>query len=181
MDKDLRLIKKIKKRNSRNAADELISNYYKEIYVYVFKQTSDKETSMDLIQEIFISMLKSLHSFDENKSSFRTWLYRIATNKVVDYFRSKNYKYTTLVETIEDRQIEDTTDFTVNLEHKEDVEKIQAIVNKLSSEYQEIFRLKIFLEATFLEISKILELSESTVKTKYYSIIKKIKKEFNEV
>lgn len=181
MDKDLRLIKKIKKRNSRNAADELISNYYKEIYVYVFKQTSDKETSMDLTQEIFISMLKSLHSFDENKSSFRTWLYRIATNKVVDYFRSKNYKYTTLVETIEDRQIEDTTDFTVNLEHKEDVEKIQAIVNKLSSEYQEIFRLKIFLEATFLEISKILELSESTVKTKYYSIIKKIKKEFNEV
>ena len=181
MDKDLRLIKKIKKRNSRNAADELISNYYKEIYVYVFKQTSDKETSMDLTQEIFISMLKSLHSFDENKSSFRTWLYRIATNKVVDYFRSKNYKYTTLVETIEDRQIEDTTDFTVNLEYKEDLEKIQSIVNKLSSEYQEIFRLKIFLESTFLEISKILELSESTVKTKYYSIIKKIKKEFNEV
>lgn len=181
MDKDLRLIKKIKKRNSRNAADELISNYYKEIYIYVFKQTSDKESSMDLTQEIFISMLKSLHSFDENKASFRTWLYRIATNKVVDYFRSKNYKYTTLVETIEDRQIEDTTDFTVNLEHKEDVEKIQTIVNKLSSEHQEIFRLKIFLEATFLEISKILELSESTIKTKYYSIIKNIKKEFNEV
>lgn len=181
MDKDLRLIKKIKKRNSRSASDELISNYYKEIYIYVFKQTSDKETSMDLTQEIFISMLKSLHSFYENKSSFKTWLYRIATNKVVDYFRSKNYKYTTLIETIEDKQIEDIIDFTVNLEHKEDVEKIQAIVNKLSSEYQEIFRLKIFLEATFLEISKILDLSESTVKTKYYSIIKKIKKEFNEV
>lgn len=179
MDKDLRLINKIRKRNSKNSADELISKYYKEIYIYVFKQTSDKEISMDLTQEIFISMLKSLHSFDENKSSFRTWLYRIATNKVVDYFRSKNYKYTTLVETIEDRQIEDMTDFTVNLEHKEDVEKIQTIVNKLSSEHQEIFRLKIFLEATFLEISKILELSESTVKTKYYSIIKKIKKEFN--
>lgn len=181
MDKELRLIKKIKKRNSRSAADELISNYYKEIYIYVFKQTSDKETSMDLTQEIFISMLKSLHSFDENKSSFRTWLYRIATNKVVDYFRSKNYKYTTLIETIEDKQIEDITDFTVNLEYKEDLEKIQSIVNKLSSEYQEIFRLKIFLQATFLEISKILELSESTVKTKYYSIINKIKKEFNEV
>ncbi|WP_297133851.1 RNA polymerase sigma factor [Terrisporobacter sp.] len=179
MDKDLRLIKKIKKRNSRSAADELISNYYKEIYIYVFKQTSDKETSMDITQEIFISMLKSLDSFDENKSSFRTWLYRIATNKVVDYFRSKNYKYTNLIETIEDKQIEDITDFTVNLEHKEDVEKIQEIVNKLSSEHQEIFRLKIFLQATFLEISKILELSESTVKTKYYSIIKKIKKEFN--
>lgn len=181
MDKDLRLIKKIKKRNSRSAADELISNYYKEIYVYVFKQTSDKELSMDLTQEIFISMLKSLHSFDDSKAAFRTWIYRIATNKVVDYFRSKNYKYTTIVETIEEKQIEDTTDFTIRLEHKEDVKKIQGIVNKLSSEHQEIFRLKIFLESTFLEISKILDISESTVKTKYYSILKKIKKEFNEV
>lgn len=181
MDRDLRLIKKIKKRNSRSAADELISSYYKEIYIYVFKQTSDKELSMDLTQEIFISMLGSLYSFDEKKAAFRTWLYRIATNKVVDYFRSKNYKYSNIVEDIADKEIEDKTDFTLNLELKEDVEKIQRVVNKLSGEYQEIFRLKIFLEATFLEISKILDISESTVKTKYYSIIKKIKKEFNEV
>lgn len=181
MDKDLRLIKKIRKRNSRKAADELISNYYKEIYIYVYKQTSDKEISMDLTQEIFISMLKSLYSFDEDKASFRTWLYRIATNKVVDYFRSKNYKYLTMVEDIDEKEVEDKSDFTINLEHKEDLEKIQSIVNKLSGEHQEIFRLKIFMEATFLEISKILDMSESTVKTKYYSIIKKIKKEFNEV
>lgn len=181
MDKDLRLIKKIKKRNSRNAADELISNYYKEIYIYVFKQTSDKELSMDLTQDIFISMMKSIYNFDESKASFRTWLYRIATNKVVDYFRSKNYRYSNMIDDIEDKEIEDKTDFTVNLEHKEDVEKIQSIVNELSSEHQDIFRLKIFLEATFAEISKILDISESTVKTKYYAIIKKIKKEFNDV
>ena len=180
MDKDLRLIKKIKKRNSRSAADELISNYYKEVYIYVYKQTSDKELSMDLTQEIFISMLKTLHTYDKNKASFRTWLYRIATNKVVDYFRSKSYKYTTIVETIEEKEIEDSGDFTVNLEYKEDVEKIQHIVNKLNSEHQEIFRLKIFLESTFSEISKTLDISESTVKTKYYAIIKKIKKEFND-
>ncbi|MGL5694420.1 MAG: RNA polymerase sigma factor [Peptostreptococcaceae bacterium] len=180
MDKDLKLIKKIRKRNSRSDADELISKYYKEIYIYVYKQTSDKEISMDLTQDIFISMLKSLHSFDESKASFRTWLYRISTNKVVDYFRSRNYKYNTLVDSIEDSDIEDSSDFVIDLERKEDVEKVQGIVNKLSSKNQEIFRLKIFLESTFLEISQILQISESTVKTKYYSIIKKIRKEFKE-
>ena len=179
MDKDLKLIKKIKKRNSKSAADELISKYYKEIYIYVYKQISDKELSMDLTQEIFISVLKSIPNFDDSKASFRTWLYKIATNKVVDYFRSKNYKYNTTTENIEDKQIYDETDFTVILEHKEDVEKIQNIVNKLSSEYQEIFRLKIFLESTFIEISEILKIPESTAKTKYYSIIKKVKNEFN--
>lgn len=179
MDKDLKFIKKIKKRNSRSAADELISKYYKEIYVYVYKQTSDKELSMDLTQEIFISVLKSIHNFDESKASFRTWLYRIATNKVVDYFRSKNYRYSITTETIEYIQIQDESDFTVSLEHKEDVEKIQGVVNQLSSEHQEIFRLKMFLESTFMEISEILKIPESTVKTKYYSIIKKVKSEFN--
>lgn len=179
MDKDLKLIKKIKKRNSKSDADEPVSKYYKEIYIYVYKQTSDKELSMDLTQEIFISVLKSIPNFDQSKASFRTWLYRIATNKLVDYFRSKNYKYNTTTETIEDKQIEDKTDFTVSLEQKEDVEKIQIIVNKLSTEYQEIFRLKIFLEATFAEIAEILKIPESTVKTKYYSIIKKVKSEFN--
>lgn len=178
MDKDLKLIKKIKKRNSKSAADELISKYYKEIYIYAYKQTSDKEISMDLTQEIFISVLKSILNFDESKASFRTWLYRIATNKVVDYFRSKNYKYDTTTENIEDMQIEDETDFTVKLEYKEDVEKIQGIVNKLSSDHQEIFRFKIFLESTFTEISEILKIPESTVKTKYYSIMTKVKNEF---
>lgn len=180
MDNDLKLIKRIKKKSCRKSSDELVSKYYKEIYVYVYKQTSDKELSMDLTQEIFISLLKGIHNFDASKASFRTWLYRIATNKVVDYYRSKNYKYTRVIEPIEEVQLEYKEDFVVKLEQKEDVEKIQNIVNKLDTEYQEIFRLKIFLESTFLEIATTLEIPESTVKTKYYSIIKKIKKSFNE-
>ncbi len=54
MDKDRRLIKKIKKKSDRAAANELISIYYKEVYSYVYKQTVDKELSMDLTQEIFL-------------------------------------------------------------------------------------------------------------------------------
>ncbi|KEH92214.1 hypothetical protein Z962_12295, partial [Clostridium botulinum C/D str. BKT12695] len=49
-------------------------------------------------------------------------------------------------------------------------------VDNFDEMLQQIFRLKLFAEYTFLEISKILEMPESTVKTKYYSIIRKIKK-----
>lgn len=178
MEIELRLIKKIKKKNCRESSDKLISKYYKEVYIYVYKQTSSKELSMDLAQEIFISILKSINNFDESKASFRTWVYKIATNKVVDYYRSKNYKYTTLIESIENIQLENNEDFTVKFDYKEDIGKIQEIVNKLNTEYQEIFRLKIFLDATFAEIASILKIPESTVKTKYYSIIRRIKKAF---
>ncbi|MPQ44932.1 RNA polymerase sigma factor [Clostridium tarantellae] len=179
MDKEDRLIRDIVKFNSKIAGNELVSIYYKEIYIYVYKQTSQKELAMDLTQDIFFSMIKSIDKFNKEKASFITWLYKIATNKIVDYYRSKNYKYNKFIEPMEENEdIPIQDDFVLTLEYKEDVEKIQNIVNKMSSDYQEIFRLKIFLDSTFLEISKILNISESTVKTKYYSMIKKIKKEF---
>lgn len=176
MDKEKRLIKKIKLKSDKASANELISMYYKEIYAYMYKQTINKELSMDLTQEIFMSMLKSIDSYDEEKASFRTWLYKIATNKVVDYYRSKYYRYNNVVVTIEDYDIYDEEDFTINIEYREDAQKIIDIVNKFDSTSQQIFRLKIFGERTFLDISNILQMSESTVKTKYYAAIKKVRK-----
>ena len=180
MDNDKRLIKKIKKKSDKVAANELISIYYKEIYSYVYKQTGDKETSMDLTQEIFISILKSINNYDEKKASFRTWLYKIATNKLIDYYRSKYYKYNTISVSIEDFDIYDKEDIEITIENKEVIEKIINIINRLKVVDQQVFRLKIFADYTFLEISNALEIPESTVKTKYYSILGKIRKDFEE-
>lgn len=178
MDRDIRLIKKIKKKSDRIAANELISKYYKEIYSYVYKQTVNKELSMDLTQEIFISMLKSINSYDEKKASFKTWLYKIATYKLIDYYRSKYYKYNAIAVSMDNFIIYDKEDVEVAIENKEDVERIMNIVNRLGVVDQQVFRLKIFADYTFLEISNALEIPESTAKTKYYSILKKIRKDF---
>lgn len=180
MDRDKKLIKRIKKKLDKDAADELISIYYKEVYAYVYKQTIDKELSMDLTQEIFISILKSIYSYDERKASFRTWLYRIATYRLVDYYRSKNYKYNSMIVPIDNVDIHHKEDFQIALENKEDVERIICIVNSLDVSSQEIFRLKIFGDYTFLEISNVLEIPESTAKTRYYSMLRKIRKDFKE-
>lgn len=178
MDKDeLKLIKKIKNKSDKTAANELISKYYKEIYTYTYKQTLDKELSMDLTQEIFISVLKSINNYDDKKATFRTWIYKIATNKLVDYYRSKSYKYNNIVVPIEENIIQDKDDFIKNLENKEDVKQVLDLVNSMKTDLQEIFRLKIFSDYTFIQISTILNIPESTVKTKYYSIIKKLKSE----
>lgn len=180
MDRDIRLIKRIRKKSDKAAANELISTYYKEVYAYVYKQTIDKELSMDLTQEIFISILKSIYRYDEKKASFRTWLYRIATYRLVDYYRSKNYKYTSIVVPIDDFNIYDSEDMEITVENREDVEKIIDIVNRLDSLSQQIFRLKLFADYTFSQISNVLEIPESTAKTRYYSMIKKIKVNFKE-
>ena len=89
MDPEIRLIRNIQRRRSRKAADLLVRNYYREIYVYVFRQLGNKEDAMDLTQDIFIAVLQSIDRFDSAKSTFRTWLYGIATHKVIDFRRKE--------------------------------------------------------------------------------------------
>lgn len=171
-----KLIKLIKTKGDKKAASELISIYYKDIYTYVFRQIKNQELAKDLTQEIFISVLKSIISFDGSKSSFKTWLYKISSNKIIDYYRSKYYRYTSLVEEIDNYDIVSSYDLEGDFQLKEEVAEVMDIVNTLSSNLQQIFRLKIFADMTFRDIGNLLELSESTVKTRYYSTIRKIQK-----
>jgi len=166
-----------KKSGDEKAATFLISHYYREIYCYVYKQTINKELAMDLTQEIFLLMLQSIESYDVSLSGFRTWLYRIATNKVTDYYRSSAFRSTQVLDLVEE-DIEGEADFTLAIERKMELEQIIAYVNKLDVTRQKIFRLKIFGEYSFVEISQMMEMSESTVKTKYYATQKMIRTQF---
>lgn len=176
MDNEKKWLKQIKVKSDRSAAHELISKYYKEIYTFVYKQTPNKEMAMDLTQEIFTSMLQSVDSFDERKSSFRTWLYKIATYRLVDYYRSKHYRQTQMTEPLKEDDYTESRDFTIALEYKQDVEKVIEIVNTYDFKTQQILRLKLFADYTFTEISDMLGFPESTIKSSYYATINKIRK-----
>ena len=121
-------------------------------------------------------MIKSLGGFDDEKASFRTWLYKIASNKIIDNYRSTYYKYVTVVDEFEEGLVGYENDLEESFQIKEDAKEILEIINTLNTSIQQILRLKIFGGMTFLEIASLIDMSESTVKTKYYSSIKKIKK-----
>ncbi len=92
MQTDNQLIRRIKKKQDKKAADELIRRYYREIYAFTYRQTGERELALDLTQEIFITVLQGIYAFDEKKAGFRTWAYRVAANRITDYYRSKSYK-----------------------------------------------------------------------------------------
>lgn len=180
MENEKKWIKRIKVKSDRTAANELVKKYYKEIYAFVYKQTLNKELALDVTQEIFTSMLQTIQSFDEKKASFRTWLYKISTYRIVDYYRSKYYKTTRMNVPMEDINFPENSDFTSSLEYRQDVERVMDIVNTLDVRTQHIFRFKLFAEYTFSEIAVQLQLPESTIKTNYYTTIRKIKRLFME-
>ena len=77
-------IREIQRSGSRAAAESLIRARYDEIYRFVYRQTGHKEDAMDLTQSIVRAMLRALPTYRAERGTFRTWLYRIAANKVID-------------------------------------------------------------------------------------------------
>lgn len=168
-------IRKIKRSADKTAANKLISKYYKEMYAFTYKQTVDEHLALDLTQEIFITVLKSIANYEETKASFRTWLYRLASNRLIDYYRSRSYKERAVIEPIEEHELEDPRDLSVSLEYKEDFERVNALIHQLEPVSQHIVRLKLFGEYTFQEIAAAEEMPESTVKSKYYASLRWIR------
>ncbi|MCM3743228.1 sigma-70 family RNA polymerase sigma factor [Sporosarcina luteola] len=183
MENDLRWIRQIKRDASESAANELVSKYYKEMFTFHYKQTLDRDLSLDLTQELFIGVLQSIHAYDRKKASFRTWLYRLASNRIVDYFRSKHYRYSQFTQTIEDihQEFEDEYNLEIELEYKEQFDLVNSLVNRLDAHSQQIIRLKLFGEYTLKEIASIEAIPLSTVKTRYYAAVKWIRKEMEVV
>ena len=177
MNDEIRLIRKVQKNADKDAADILIRKYYDEIYKYVYKQASDKHSALDLTQEIFISMFRTINLYDNKKAGFRTWLYRIATNKIIDHHRSRAVSRTQILN-LDDFDIADEENFARQIEDSDLILRIKDYIGTFEADIQRIFRLKVFGEYTFAEIAKMTELSEPTAKTKYYRTMKILRKEF---
>ena len=176
MDQESKWIREICRRGSRQAADKLVRAYYDEIYSYAFRQTARKEDAMDLTQEIMIAALRSLPSFDARKASFRTWLYRVASHKIIDWRRRQGPETLPLEEAekpTEDRSLEAVGDRLL-------LRQIERRIASLDPEGQSVFRLRVYGEKTFPEIGEILGLPENTAKSKYHRLIGQLRKEFRD-
>ena len=177
---DNKLIRRILQRNDRAAANELIGKYYDEIYRYAYRQSvfcpDPKDAAQELTQEIFISALRSLPGFKCEKAGFRTWLYQVATSRIIDArrrFRPNEVQ-------IDETEIAAEADFTVDLQNRELLQRIEKHISEKPSGVQRIFRLHLYGGMTFKQIGATMDLPESTVKTKYYRAIKQIEEVFKD-
>jgi len=72
----------------RDAFEELVHRYEKELYNYLYGRLRNADDAEDAFQKTFLAVLKECDKFDASRE-FRPWLYRIASNKAKDYHRAK--------------------------------------------------------------------------------------------
>lgn len=174
MEQEKKWIREVQRHGSREAANRLIGAYYDEIYRFAYRQTGHKEDAMDLTQTIFLAVLRALPAFDGRKASFRTWLYRIAVNKAIDSRRRPRADTVPLEET----EAPDHTDFAAQVQDRDLLNRLEAYVSRLDPDTQAVYRLRLYGERTFPEIAAALEQPEAAVKTRYYRLMARLRKEF---
>ncbi|MGL5054199.1 MAG: RNA polymerase sigma factor [Fusobacteriaceae bacterium] len=141
--------------------EEIFEEYFDKIYYKVLGSVKNSEDAEDITQEVFISVYKNLKKFRED-SNIYTWIYKIAINKVYDFFRKRKLNLELNDEILD---MEDGTDLNNNIILKEQLSKIKG-------NEKEIVILKDIYGYKLQEIAEMKAMNLSTVKSVYYKALK---------
>ncbi|MDZ5471619.1 sigma-70 family RNA polymerase sigma factor [Bacillus sp. 31A1R] len=141
----------------------------------IFSYVKDWDIASDLTQEVFITCYEKLETFQQ-KSSFKTWIYRIAINKSKDYLKSWSYRNMVLNEKILFFKKDNNKGPDASIIDKEFSTELSKIIWDLPVKYREVILLYFYQEHTLHEISEMLTLPLSTVKSRLYRGQDRIKK-----
>ena len=151
----------------------LFERYHRPLYGFLFHMTYQRETSEDLVQQVFYKMLKYRHTFTGD-STFISWMYGIARNTIIDEAK-KNKKH--LHDSAEDMAEVLASDASTDgqLERKQEKQELHRAMNKLSSEQREILTMSRFQELKHQEIAQIMNITEGAVKVRVHRAMCELK------
>ena len=154
---------------------DLYDKYYDQIYRYIYRRTGgDKDETHDLVSQTFMDALSHIKSFKWQGFPFSSWLYKIAHNNVIKWYRKagkNNYVPIEEARTVSDnrRNQQELTDATIAKE------QINKMMLQLQDDEREILRLKFFEGLSNIEIAEVMNLSISNIGVKVFRTLKKAK------
>ena len=173
------LLKILKNPASKNEGFRLLVDLYQEkIYWMIRKMVLSHDSTNDVLQETYIRIFKGIEKFQE-KSKLSTWIYRIAYNECIRFLSNESKLKKVDLDSNDDNYSRKlSADVYFDAEYLS--LKFHQILSELTLRQRNIFNMKYFDELKFTEISKITGININTIKSTYYLVEKRIKKEINE-
>jgi RNA polymerase sigma-70 factor (ECF subfamily) len=157
------------------AFDELVIKYSPRLYGLVYNMTSNHEDTNDLLQDIFAKAFKAIRGF-RGKSTFYTWIHSIAVNMTLNFLKKRGRRYHLSLDDV-DSSIQNDKEFlevtqTSSPVREADLSELQKRLNeammKLSDEHRAVVTMFHIQGMPHAEISKILRVSEGTVRSRLF-------------
>lgn len=170
------------------AFDRLVVKYSPRIYAVVYNMTANHEDTSDLLQDIFARAFRAIKGF-RGKSSFSTWLHSIAINFTINFLRKRGRRHTVSLNDVDagierdEEFIEMTSPDTPRRAHelREIQMRITDAMMKLSEDHRAVVTLHDVQGLSHPEISKILGISEGTVRSRLFYAHQKLQKYLNDL
>lgn len=145
------------KLGDKEAFGKLYQSYVDRIYRFVFFRVGQqKEIAEDIVSDVFLKAWEKIETF--KNESFQAWLYMIARNRIIDFYRSK--KHISLNEEITEEK--DSIEETVLKELE--IERVKNALKHLTEEQQEVLVLKFIEDVSNREIATILGKREDAIR-----------------
>lgn len=162
--------------------EEIYTTYERPVYNYVLHMVKDVQTASDLVQEIFLKIYKNLESF-RGSAKLSTWIYRIATNAYLDYFRGAAHRIKKETKLLDDNfdenkkleEIKRVLSIDERVVKKEMNFCIHEFLDKLPGEYRAVVVLHDLQGIKNQEIADILSCSLDTVKIRLHRARNKLR------
>ena len=155
---------------SEAAFGQVYDLLFQKIYRFIFYRVGHKEVAEDLAEEVFIKAYGKLSALDKPEV-FLGWIYRIARNTVIDYYREK--KLTVSLEDVENTlEYETNTVDLLQLEYEQAV--LLKLLKELGAEQQTVIKLKFLEDLSNAEIASILNKTEGAIRVIQHRAITKL-------
>ncbi|MGI9266461.1 MAG: sigma-70 family RNA polymerase sigma factor [Akkermansiaceae bacterium] len=158
-----------------SAFDQLVIRYSPRLYGMIYHMTSNKEDANDLTQDVFAKAYRSLRRF-RGRSSFYTWIYAIGTNMTLNFLKKRNRRAALSLDNLDsgiqnDEAMVDLA-HAANPRHQSDLNELQKKLNEalqsLSNRHRAVVTMFDIQGIPHAEISKILKVSEGTVRSRLF-------------
>jgi len=152
----------------------LVNRYAAALERYIIRLGSSTSDADDILQEVFMNAYLHLNDFDK-KLKFSAWIYRIAHNQTITWFRKINVRPTVDIDDLAPwQELVLSTCPHNDFDQSALKDKVKIILDKLDSKYREILVLKYFEEKDYNEMSDILKKPMGTIAT----LVNRAKKQF---
>ncbi len=185
MDEDIKLVKKTLK-GQKKAFEMIIRKYQRPLINYIGRMVGERELALDFSQEVFIKAYSSLHTF-QPQYKFSTWLYKIASNYIIDYWRKKKVQHLSLDHYQEAEneclplQIpDDEPSIVKKFELSQIREKIEKTLSMIPTQLRELFVWRHVNGLSYEEIAEIKGLPVGTVKNRVFQAKEMIRQSLEE-
>ena len=159
-------------RGDKEAFAQLYESYFDKIYRYIVLKMGNKVEAEDMTQQVFLNALQSISSFKWKGVPFSAWLFRIAHNLVVDYWRKEKKWDTTSL----DDSLASGSNPQLMAERRLSIEQVISATKRLTKAQREVISLRFAAELSIAEVAKVMGKSEGAVKALQHSALVALRK-----